>query len=83
MSPTLAQLEPGQPIRIVQTINRREGAWQKEVSGTLLEVLDAPTGSWYAHGEQDRYWLRRLRIKKACGEVTLVSLAPDAKVYLD
>ncbi len=82
MSQTLSQLEPGQQIRVVQTINRREGPWVQEYSGKLVEILDAPTGSWYAHGEQDRYWLRRLRIEKSDGELSLVSLDSDTKIYL-
>jgi len=82
MNQTLSQLRPGQRIRVDQRINRREGAWQKSTTGELLEVLSAPTGSWYAHGAQDRYWLMRLRIRKPCGEITLLSLSPDCEITI-
>ncbi len=82
MSQTLRQLQPGQEVRVIQTIHRREGAWTTSIEGTILEVLDAPTGSWYAHGAEDRYWLRRIRLRKTDGEVTLISLDPDSQVTL-
>lgn len=80
MPRTLIQLEPGQDIRVTQTIHRREGSWTTTVEGRILEVLDAPTGSWYAHGVNDRYWLRRIRLRKPDGEITLVSLDPDSLI---
>ena len=82
MLQSLSHLRPGQQIRVEQTINRREGAWKKSTTGELLEILTAPTGSWYTHGSQDRYWLLRLRIRKPYGEVTLLSLSPDNEVTL-
>ncbi|GJM24048.1 MAG: hypothetical protein DHS20C16_04630 [Phycisphaerae bacterium] len=82
MHPPFSHLRPGQQIRVDQTINRREGSWRKSTTGELLEILAAPTGSWYAHGAKDRYWLLRLRIRKACGEITLLSLSPDSDVSI-
>ena len=82
MIETISRLRPGQQIRIEQTINRREGAWTKVTTGELVEVLTAPTGSWFAHGSQDRYWLLRLRIRKPCGEISLLSLSPDSKLTI-
>ncbi len=82
MISTLSQLRPGQHIRVEQTINRREGAWKKSTTGELVEILTAPTGSWFAHGSQDRYWLLRLRVRKPCGEITLLSLSPDSELFI-
>jgi len=31
-----------------------------------------PTGSWFARGKDDRLWLKRLRLRKADGEVSLL-----------
>lgn len=78
MPQTLPRLQPGQHLRIEQTIQRREGPWTITVEGEIIDVLDAPTGSWYAHSENDRYWLRRIRLRKNDGEITLISLDPDS-----
>lgn len=80
MPQTLEQLAPNQQIRVDQTIRRREGAWTTSIEGTILEILDAPTGSWYAHSPNDRYWLRRIRLRKSNGEVTMISLDEDSVV---
>jgi len=31
-----------------------------------------PTGSWFARGKDDRLWLKRLRLRKADGETTVL-----------
>lgn len=76
------KLTPGSRVRVVQQIDRREGAWTTAVEGTVVEVLDAPTGSWYAHGKKDRYWLKRLKLRKDDGEISLLGLDEDSQVVL-
>ena len=82
------QLPAGARIRIVQQIDRREGAWTAEVEGTVVEVSNQPTGSWYAHGKRDRYgradryWLKRVKLRKDDGEISYITLDDDSKVYL-
>jgi len=78
----IEQLSPGDRIQILQRIDRREGAWTADVSGVVEEVLDAPTGSWYAHGKKDKYWLKRIRLRKDNGEVTVISLEEDSRIVL-
>jgi hypothetical protein len=70
----LAELKPGQRIRIRQLIDRREGAWRADVEGEVLEILEEPTGSWFAHAKDDRLWLRRIRLRKPNGEITTITL---------
>lgn len=70
----LSEIKPGQRIRIRQRIDRREGAWSADVEGEVLEVLEEPTGSWFAHAKDDRLWLRRIRLRKPNGEVTTITL---------
>jgi hypothetical protein len=67
-------LQPGQQVRITQTIERREGDWQHVVEGVVESVEYRPTGSWYAHGKDDRYWLRRVRLRKPDGELTTLTI---------
>ncbi len=71
---TEQEIKPGQRIRVFQEIERREGNWTLETVGTVLAINAEPTGSWYAHGKDDRLWLTRIRLRKDDGEeTTLVS----------
>ena len=69
---------PGTPVCVRQTIEGR-GTRKTGLSATFAEVVGVvqaweqrPTGSWYAHGKDDRLWLQRLKIKKADGELVLL-----------
>ena len=83
MNRVVDKLKPGQRIRVVQQIDRREGSWTTEIVGRVVEVVNAPTGSWYAHGPSDRYLLKRIRLQKDDGEMTLLSLDGASRVYLE
>ena len=65
-------LKPGQRVRIIQEIVRREGNWQRELVGKVVWAKSEPTGSWFAHGKNDKLWLRRLRVEKENGELTTI-----------
>ncbi len=79
---TIDELKPGQRIRIVQTIDRREGDWQTAVEGVVQAVELQKTGSWYAHAKDDRYWLRRIRLVKDDGEIALLNIDFRAEIEL-
>ena len=64
--------EPGQRVRIYQEIDRREGSWKHEVVGTVLESKPDETGAWFAHGENSKLWLNRVRLRKDDGEITSI-----------
>jgi hypothetical protein len=76
------QLAPGQRVRIIQTVRRREGDWTRAVEGTVEKVTEEKTGSWYAHSKDDRYWLRRVVLRKADGEITILSTDNFTRVEL-
>lgn len=75
-------LKTGQRIRIRHSIDRREGAWERVVEGTIISVKAEPTGSWYAHGKDDKLWLQRVVLRKADGELTSVAIDPATSVEL-
>ncbi len=79
---TIRELQPGQRVRIVQEIDRREGAWRSETIGTVVSVHMEKTGSWFAHSKDDKLWLCRVRLQKADGEQTTVTLDPYLEVEL-
>ncbi|MHC4091008.1 MAG: hypothetical protein ACYSVY_12180 [Planctomycetota bacterium] len=64
--------KPGQRVRIHQEIERREGNWKHVVVGTVLESKPEMTGAWFAHSENCRLWLNRVRLRKDDGEITLI-----------
>ncbi len=76
------KLEAGQRIRVAQTIVRREGDWRGDVSGVIVEVTHASTGAWYAHGRDNKYWLRRVTIKKDDGELTTLTLDQNTEIEI-
>lgn len=70
---------PGTPVVVTQTVttldSRREPA-HTQVVGVVEEWENLPTGSWYAHRKNDRLWLRRLKLRKVDGELTLLVVDP-------
>jgi hypothetical protein len=78
----IEDLRPGQRVRVTQTIDRREPNWCCQVVGVVQAVELGKTGSWYAHSKDDKFWLRRIRLLKDDGEVTLVNLDQWTEVEL-
>jgi hypothetical protein len=79
---TTDELKPGQRVRIVQTIDRRERDWHATVVGVVQAVELGKTGSWYAHAKDDKFWLRRIRLVKDDGEVTTINIDPCTQIEL-
>lgn len=73
-------LQPDQRVRVTQTIHTRAGPWRSTVEGTVLAVESQPTGSWHAHGKNDKLWLNRLRLRKDDGEIVELILCNDTLV---
>lgn len=63
---------PGTPVCVRQTVVRRLQSFDSEVVGVVEGWEDLPTGSWYAHGKNDKLWLMRLKLRKLDGEQTLL-----------
>jgi hypothetical protein len=83
MSEVLQQYRPGSKVRVIQQVPRQDrggGTLATEVVGTVVRAEQMKTGSWYAHGKNDRLWLDRLVLKKADGEVVFLNLDQYTKV---
>ncbi len=76
------QIQPGQRIRVRHEIDRREGNWVQEVEGVVLAARPEKTGSWFAHGKDDKLWISRVRLQKDDGEITTIAIAPDTRIEL-
>jgi len=63
---------PGTPVCVTETTRHRDESIETRVVGVVQEWEELPTGSWFVHGKNDKLWLKRLRLKKADGEITLL-----------
>lgn len=72
----------GQRVRIKHTIDRREQDWHTAIEGVIEGTELQKTGSWYAHSKDNKFWLRRIRIRKDDGELTLISVDPGTQIEL-
>ncbi|MBN2445650.1 MAG: hypothetical protein JXO22_02920, partial [Phycisphaerae bacterium] len=69
-------------VRVSQEIQRRDRVWNCVTTGTVLSISDEKTGSWYAHAKDDKYWLRRLKLRKDDGEITTLIVDGHTDIVL-
>jgi len=81
--PICQQLLPGVKVRVTQQIAARDYAWASQVSGTVVNFQQKPTGSWFAHGKNDKLWLDRLTLKKDDGEITTLNLDEFSAIEIE
>ena len=63
-------IRPGQRVRVHKRIERREGDWELTVEGVVERYGPDWTGSWFAHGKNDKLWLNRILLRKDDGELS-------------
>jgi hypothetical protein len=76
----VADVKPGARVRVTQSIERRGETWETEVEGILLSAEPQPTGSWFAHGRDDKYWLLRIELQKDDGEISRLTLDRSTRI---
>ncbi len=74
MEEIASKLVPGAKVKVTQQIAARDYTWTTQVTGEVIRFEQAKTGSWFAHSKDDRLWLDRLTLKKADGEISVLSL---------
>ena len=77
---TLTRYSPGQRVKVTQQVPRQQGVITTAVEGTILRFGQQKTGSWYAHGKDDKLWLDRLELRKDDGEEVVLNLDPYSVV---
>jgi len=83
MQTDISQLKPGVRVKVTQQIPARDYAWSADVRGTVVEYLQKPTGSWFAHSKNDKLWLDRLTLRKDDGEITTLNLDKFSRVEVE
>lgn len=79
---SVAGIRPGDRIRVVQRIVGRDIRWLSGVEGVVETLKAEATGSWYAHGKNDKLWLLRVRLRKSDGELTTLVIDHNSRVEL-
>ncbi|MEM8783372.1 MAG: hypothetical protein AAGE65_11030 [Planctomycetota bacterium] len=65
-------LQPGRRVRVVKQMQLK--GWTSETIGTVQAYEQRKTGSWFAHGKDDKLWLDRLVLEKDDGEIVTLNL---------
>jgi len=68
------KLKTGDRIFVIQQIPRTDSTTTSRVEGTFVRFEQKKTGSWYAHGKDDKLWLDRLVLQKDDGEIVVCNL---------
>ncbi len=76
----LPNIAPGDRVRVTQQILGRDRQWATSVEGIVVARQAEPTGSWYAHGKNDKLWLVRIRLRKDDGEVTNLVIDHNSRI---
>lgn len=74
------RLVPGVRVKVTQQIGARDYSISTDVTGTVVQYEQKPTGSWFAHARDGRLWLDRLVLKKDDGEITTLNLDQFSRV---
>lgn len=84
MSESIApKLKPGTKVKVTQQIGARNYAMSSEIRGTIVNFMQKPTGSWYAHSKNDKLWLDRLTLRKSDGELITLNLDEFSRVEIE
>lgn len=65
---------PGQRVRITQQVPRQSGTMAITIEGIIVSAGKGKTGSWFAHGKDDKVWLDRIELRKDDGEVVVCNV---------
>lgn len=76
----MSELKPGQRVRVTQEVDRREGNWKTVVEGEVVELRSEKTGSWFAHGKDQKLWVNRIVLRKQDGEISVLAVDQATRV---
>ncbi len=74
MAVETSALAPGTRVRVTQQLPQTHAAWSTTIEGTVVRWRQDRTGSWFAHGRDDKVWLDRLELRRDDGELVTLNL---------
>ena len=80
-----ANVRPGMRVTVTQQVKTRrgiDGIWSAKVTGVITEVEPRRTGSWFAHGKNDKYWIVRIVLRKDDGETSVLTLDQNTQIQI-
>jgi hypothetical protein len=77
---TQNKIAPGTRVRITQQVPRQSGTMAITLEGTVVSMGKGKTGSWFAHGKDDKVWLDRIELRKDDGEMVVCNLDQFSEV---
>jgi len=72
--------QPGQRLRITQQVPRGSHVGTATVEGVVEGYEQQKTGSWFAHSEDKKLWLDRLKLRTDDGEIVYCNLDQYSRV---
>ncbi len=79
-SANLSRYDIGRRVRVTQQTPRQLGVITTSVEGVIVKFGQQKTGSWYAHGKDDKLWIDRLQLRKDDGEIVYLNLDRNSVV---
>lgn len=76
------EIKPGMNVKVRQVIGRREGDWVKDIQGQVVEIRSEANHSWFAHGKDDQFWIRRIVLRKSDGELSTLTLDSRSEIQV-
>lgn len=67
-------LVPGTRVRVTQQVVLRSKPQTTTVEGVVESFEQQKTGSWFAHSEDKKLWMDRLRLRLDDGEIVYCNL---------
>ncbi len=73
-------IQVGQRVRVTQQVVLQSKPQTTTVEGVVEAFEQQKTGSWYAHSEDNKLWLDRLRLRTDEGEIVYCNLDQLSRV---
>jgi hypothetical protein len=77
-----ADIRPGMRVRVSQMLRFGVKEMRIQVEGVVERVGREKTGSWFAHGRDDKLWLDRVELRKADGELVTLNLDRGSEIEM-
>lgn len=71
---------PGTRVRVTQQMSFGAKQMHTTFEGVIVRYGQQKTGSWFAHGRDDKLWLDRLELVKDDGERVICNLDQYSRV---